>query len=307
MNTYDEKEMQIYIAEEVKQIMMEQRPCRKRRRPLFKSLTGLVVFTVLLAGMLTLVLLRTFADGAEPLVARLPAATWTIIQPDMISTSEPAPEPVAESEPVTVALTSRYAEISDEDIDLIARIVHLESNNQPFEGQQAVAEVILNRIWAQNFPDSASKVIYSPGQFTTAQGAAYAEPTLENYMAVLAALYGEPITPLDVVYFNGVPESQNIWAQIGDHVFCRQYPWAYSSGQYNNANRETRTMTMKIYNWTVSHPEHGTINVTAINRFYAVKAAAQDWGINEKLMLFAECDVEQGSLVMSVPEDDDHA
>ena len=24
-----------------------------------------------------------------------------------------------------------------------------------------------------------------------------------------------------------------------------------------------------IYNWTVTHPEHGTIEVTAINRYYA--------------------------------------
>lgn len=185
----------------------------------------------------------------------------------------------------------------------MARIVHLESNNQPFEGQQAVAECILNRIWADNFPDTAQEVVYSAGQFTTAEGAARAVPTLENYMAVMAALYGEPVTPLDVVYFNGVPESRHVWAQIGGHVFCYQYPWAYKGGQYDNREREVRIVSATIYNWTVTHPEHGSIEVTAINRYYAVQAAAQDWGVSGKLSLYAECNVEQGGPVMtSTPE-----
>ncbi len=181
----------------------------------------------------------------------------------------------------------------------MARIVHLESNNQPFEGQQAVAECILNRIWADNFPDTAQEVVYSAGQFTTAEGAARAVPTLENYMAVMAALYGEPVTPLDVVYFNGVPESRHVWAQIGDHVFCYQYPWAYASGQYEDTEREVHTVSATIYNWTVTHPEHGSIEVTAVNRYYAVQAAAQDWGISSKLSLHAECEVERGEAVLS--------
>lgn len=308
MNTYDDEEMRLYIAEEVKQIMMEQRPRRKRRRPLFKSLTGLMVFTVLLAGMLTLVLLRAFADGAEPPAARLPAATWTSIQPDTISASEPAPEPVVDQEPVTVALTSRYAPVSEEDIELMARIVHLESNNQVFAGQQAVAECILNRVWADNFPDTVQEVVYADGQFTTAKGAARAVPTLENYMAVMAALYGKPVTPIDVVYFNGVPESRHVWAQIGDHVFCYQYPWAYENGQYNDMDREEHTVIMTIYNWKVHHPDYGTAHVTACNRYYAVLAAAQDWGVGEKMSLFAECDVECGEAVMSTsPEPEDEA
>ena len=53
-----------------------------------------------------------------------------------------------------------------------------------------------------------------------------------------------------------------------------------------------------IYNWTVTHPEHGTIEVTAINRYYAVSAAAQDWGIKEKLSLHAECLVQRGEAVV---------
>ena len=295
MNTYDEREMQTYLAEQVSQIMNEQ-------RPLLATAGSVMIFSALLAGLLTLVLIRAFAVNDTAPARDLPAASWTSPAPTSVpavpaETAAPTPEP--EPEPATIEVSSRYAPVTDEEIELMARIVHLESNNQTFEGQQAVAEVILNRIWAQNFPDTAQEVVYSAGQFTTAKGAAAAVPTLENYMAVMAALYAEPVTPLDVVYFNGEAESQYVWKQLDDHVFCYQYPWAYETGQYNNTNREARTVAFTIYRWTVTHPKHGSIEVTAINRWFAVKAAAQDWGLSEKLSLFAECDVERGEAVMS--------
>lgn len=289
--------MQEYLAEQVNEMINERRRPERRRSP-FRRAVEAMLLTALLAGLLALVLIRAFADG-EPPAAELPTATWTSPAPVAIETPAPAATPELAPVPATVTLTSRYAPVTEDEIELIARIVHLESNNQAFEGQQAVAECILNRIWADNFPDTAQEVVYSAGQFTTAEGAARAIPTLENYMAVMAALYGEPVTPLDVVYFNGVPESRYVWRQIDDHVFCYQYPWAYESGQYNNRDREVHTVSATIYNWTVTHPEHGTAKVTAVNRYFAVLAAAQDWGISSKLKLHAECDVEQGEPVMT--------
>lgn len=298
MHTYDEREMQEYLAEQVNEMISERRRPERRRTP-FRRAAEALLLTALLAGLLALVLIRAFADGPEPSGAGLPAATWTSVTLAVPETPAPEPSPEPELVPATITLTSRYAPVTDSEIELMARIVHLESNNQAFEGQQAVAECILNRIWADNFPDTAQEAVYSAGQFTTAEGAARAIPTLENYMAVMAALYGEPVTPLDVVYFNGVPESRYVWRQIDDHVFCYQYPWAYESGQYNNRDREVHTVSATIYNWTVTHPEHGTAKVTAVNRYFAVLAAAQDWGISSKLKLHAECDVEQGEPVMT--------
>lgn len=123
----------------------------------------------------------------------------------------------------------RYAPITAEERELIARIVYLESNNQPFAGQQAVAEVILNRRAAGNFQDTIAEIIYAdnPVQFTTAAGVPYCTPTDENYAAVDAAMSGEPVfESYDVVYFNDIPENTYIAAKIGDHYFCYQYPWA---------------------------------------------------------------------------------
>ena len=297
MRTKEDENMQAYIAEQVSEILNE-RP-RRKKAPARRALGG-AALALLITILTVVVAVRALAACDEPPAGTaLPAATWTSVQISVPETPEPTAEPEPELVPVTVTLTSRYAPVTDEEIELMARIVHLESNNQPFEGQQAVAECILNRIWADNFPDTAQEVVYSAGQFTTAEGAARAVPTLENYMAVMAALYGEPVTPLDVVYFNGVPESRHVWAQIGDHVFCYQYPWAYESGQYEDTEREVHTVSATIYNWTVTHPEHGSIEVTAVNRYYAVQAAAQDWGISSKLSLHAECEVERGEAVLS--------
>ena len=297
MRTKEDENMQAYIAEQVSEILNE-RP-RRKKAPARRALGG-AALALLITILTVVVAVRALAACDEPPAGTaLPAATWTSVQIAAPETPEPTAEPEPELVPVTVTLTSRYAPVTDEEIELMARIVHLESNNQPFEGQQAVAECILNRIWADNFPDTAQEVVYSAGQFTTAEGAARAVPTLENYMAVMAALYGEPVTPLDVVYFNGVPESRHVWAQIGDHVFCYQYPWAYASGQYEDTEREVHTVSATIYNWTVTHPEHGSIEVTAVNRYYAVQAAAQDWGISSKLSLHAECEVERGEAVLS--------
>lgn len=126
---------------------------------------------------------------------------------------------------------SRYDTITDEERDLIAGIVWLEAGNQPFEGQQAVAEVILNRRAAENFPDTIAGVIHQedPVQFTTAKNLAIAQPGEEQYEAVEAALTGEAVVDWDVVYFGRSPQNDNLFAKIGDHYFCRQYDWYYES------------------------------------------------------------------------------
>ena len=144
--------------------------------------------------------------------------------PDIERPGLARPEAPEEPEPAP-----RYAPITEEERELIARIVHLEANNQPFAGQQAVAEVILNRRAAGNFQDTIAEIIYAdnPVQFTTAVGVPYCTPTTQNYAAVDAAMYGDPVfESYDVVYFNGVPENTYIAAEIGDHYFCCQYPWA---------------------------------------------------------------------------------
>lgn len=112
----------------------------------------------------------------------------------------------------------------------MAAIIYLEARNQSAKGQQAVAEVILNRVLYDGFPDSVYEVLHqgeSKGvvQFTTIKYLDEAKPTETQYKAINAALYGEPILPLDVVFFSRNGENDNVWGKIEDHVFCYAYKW----------------------------------------------------------------------------------
>ena len=121
--------------------------------------------------------------------------------------------------------------MSHEDCELIAKIVYLEARGEPLEGQQAVAEVILNRVAADNFPDSVEEVIFQGTdgsgaiQFSTAAHLDEAAPTDKQFAAVGQALYGEPVLPMDVVFFSTTGENSRTWGAIGGHIFCYQYEW----------------------------------------------------------------------------------
>ncbi len=56
---------------------------------------------------------------------------------------------------------------TEEEIHLLAAIVYYEAGWEPFEGQVAVANVVLNRVFSKEFRvNTIESVIYAPGQFT---------------------------------------------------------------------------------------------------------------------------------------------
>ena len=135
----------------------------------------------------------------------------------------------AENMPARVA---RYADIEISSYELweLAAIVQLEAGNQSPEGQQAVAEVIFNRVLHPGFPNTVHGVIHDDGgigvvQFTTAANIDKAEPTQAQFDAIFAALHGDTILPAEVVFFSRNGENDRVWGRIGDHVFCYEYDW----------------------------------------------------------------------------------
>lgn len=134
-----------------------------------------------------------------------------------------------EEKPARVARYA-YIDISDEEMEELAAIVYLEAGNQCFEGQQAVAEVVLNRVVNYAFPNTVSEVLHQGEhtdvpQFSTIYHLGAAEVTQTQYDAINAALYGDSILPLDVVFFSRAGENDRVWGKIGDHVFCYEYVW----------------------------------------------------------------------------------
>ena len=130
-------------------------------------------------------------------------------------------EPFLYSEPAPVRGEPRYGiELTWEQIQLIAKVVWVEARGESKEGQQAVAEVILNRLTSEKFPDTLKDVIYAENQFRSAKFLDKAEPYQLQYEAIENALYGPYILPEDVYYFATTPKTSKVWGQIGGHIFC---------------------------------------------------------------------------------------
>ena len=116
---------------------------------------------------------------------------------------------------------------SERDLQIMANAVYGEARGEPYEGQVAVAAVILNRVESPDFPDTVSGVIFQPRAFTAvADGQIWLEPNKRAKEAVLDALNGWDPSENALYYFN--PETATsdwIWTrpqikQIGEHIFC---------------------------------------------------------------------------------------
>ncbi|MCG8514798.1 MAG: spore cortex-lytic enzyme [Halanaerobiales bacterium] len=114
------------------------------------------------------------------------------------------------------------------DIEMLARLVHAEARGEPFEGQVAVAAVLLNRVDSASFPNSISGVIYQPLAFeSVANGQFYLPADSENVRAARSALNGWDPTHGAVFFWNPAkPVNRWIWSRsiirrIGRHVFAR--------------------------------------------------------------------------------------
>ncbi|MBY6084960.1 spore cortex-lytic enzyme [Priestia flexa] len=116
---------------------------------------------------------------------------------------------------------------SQNDIQLMANAVYGEARGEPYNGQVAVAAVILNRVNSPTFPNTVAGVIFEPRAFTAvADGQIWLEPDETAKKAVLDAINGWDPTGNAMYYFNpDTATSAWIWSrpqikQIGKHIFC---------------------------------------------------------------------------------------
>jgi N-acetylmuramoyl-L-alanine amidase len=114
------------------------------------------------------------------------------------------------------------------DLKIMANAVFGESRGEPYEGQVAVAAVILNRVKSAEFPNTVTGVIFQPGAFTAvADGQIYLEPNDKAKKAVKDAMSGWDPSDGCLYYFNPVTATSKwIWSRpqyktIGKHIFCR--------------------------------------------------------------------------------------
>lgn len=116
-------------------------------------------------------------------------------------------------------------ELTEQELTEIAKLICAEGESEPFEGQQAIAEVILNRLVTDGFPSTVHNMIYAQGQFLGAEKMYRQKPTYTQYKAIDRALNGPYVLPKEVVFFSTGAVNNKVWGKIGVHTFC--YSYAY--------------------------------------------------------------------------------
>lgn len=118
----------------------------------------------------------------------------------------------------------------DDIVYWLSRIISAESRGEPFKGQIAVGNVILNRTEDGSFPDTVYGVIFDRKhgtQFTpAATGSVYNDPTASAVRAAKVVLEGVEVVG-DALFFCATRVSEGSWMDrnreyidtIGRHVF----------------------------------------------------------------------------------------
>lgn len=114
--------------------------------------------------------------------------------------------------------------LSDYDREILAKIVYLEAGNQGDIGQQAVVEVIFNRVYSPLFPGTVIDVLSQRRQFSTWPYVNKGRPDARIYANIDIVVSGQSnILPYNTLYFSTRPfKRKTIQAKIQDHYFCNQ-------------------------------------------------------------------------------------
>jgi N-acetylmuramoyl-L-alanine amidase len=154
----------------------------------------------------------------EEELEKINEAIESLSAPDEVQVAEVVKEVVQPSE------LSKYTE---QEIDLLARLVRAEAQTEPFEGKVAVACVVLNRIESPLFPDTMKEVIYERKQFQPVSNGQINKPAdQESIDAVIAALTDHRDMAPGSLFFYNPDIATSRWLDsrattlvIGQHVF----------------------------------------------------------------------------------------
>lgn len=115
-------------------------------------------------------------------------------------------------------------------VALLSRLVEAEAGTESYAGKVAVAEVVLNRVTSDQFPNRIEDVIYQNGQFSpVANGSLHTvDVTQESVDAVNEALTGTEYANGALYFYNPAVTGYHGWFEslttttvIGNHTFKR--------------------------------------------------------------------------------------
>lgn len=117
---------------------------------------------------------------------------------------------------------------TDQDLDLLARLVNAEAGAESLTAQIGVAAVVINRVQSSNFPNNIRDVIYDPNQFSPVRNGWINKPATATALeAAKAALYGNDPTNGALYFFDNSSSSS----------FLRSLPVSATFGKMIYAKR----------------------------------------------------------------------
>lgn len=151
-----------------------------------------------------------------------------IEQPDSVFAGQKIKIPVkgGASTLITSEPSRGRALVSQEELELLARVIHAEARGEDFAGQVAVGAVVLNRVEDHRFPNTIHEVVYQPGAFTAViDKQIHLDPNQSAFRAAEAALNGEDPTDGAIYYYNPRTatdrwiKTRPVVKTIGNHTF----------------------------------------------------------------------------------------
>ncbi|MBE6071603.1 MAG: cell wall hydrolase [Clostridium butyricum] len=120
--------------------------------------------------------------------------------------------------------------ITQDDIELMSKLVAAESIGEPYTGKVAVASVVLNRVSNPKFPNSIQGVIFQKNAFSCVKdNQIMSTPNEDCYRAVYEAINGSDPTNKALFFYNPTIATCNWMKQtnkinetrIGHHTFFK--------------------------------------------------------------------------------------
>ena len=119
--------------------------------------------------------------------------------------------------------------VSDNDLDILAKIIYAEAHGESYQGKVAVGAVVLNRVRSSRYPNTIKNVVFARNQFTPVSNGSYysARPGTEEYNAAKEALSGVDPTNGALTFYaykyskSAYHESLTHTVTIGGHKFFK--------------------------------------------------------------------------------------
>lgn len=142
-------------------------------------------------------------------------------------------DPFIYEPPVRAYVEPRYdgLVLTEEETNLLAKLIYVEARGECEDGQQAIAEVVLNRYTSGLFGKSLTAMIQDEDAFVPRKLLNAAKPSQAQYEAIDRALYGPYVLPKEVMFYGRVRTTDSLWGSIGRHIFC--YPQGYLKTETN--------------------------------------------------------------------------